>query len=199
VWLSCLTSLQVFTPSVHLHVHIRQLRRMDDLYYLRLALECARNSPPKPTNFRVGAVLLSPSSTPSILTTGYTLESPGNTHAEQTCFIKLAGSHHIFGPVVEDQLGPLLPEDVVLYTTMEPCNKRSAGNLTCVERILKLRRRNGGVAIKKVVCGVSEPEKFVGENVGRKRLEDAGIEVVHISGLEDEILEVATAGHEKEG
>ena len=172
---------------------------MDDLYYLRLALECARNSPPKPTNFRVGAVLLSPSSTPSILTTGYTLESPGNTHAEQTCFIKLAGSHHISGPIVEDQLGPLLPEDVVLYTTMEPCNKRSAGNLTCVERILKLRRRNGSVAIKKVVCGVSEPEKFVGENVGRKRLEDAGIEVVHISGLEDEILEVATAGHEKEG
>jgi len=86
----------------------------------------------------------------------------------------------------------------VLYTTMEPCNKRSAGNLTCVERILKLRRSDGSVAIRKVVCGVSEPEKFVGENVGRKRLEEAGIEVVHVSGLEEEILDVATAGHEKE-
>jgi len=172
---------------------------MDDLYYLRLALDCARNSPPKPTNFRVGAVLLSPSSSPSILTTGYTLESPGNTHAEQTCFIKLAGTHNLPGPMIEDHLGPHLPEDVVLYTTMEPCNKRSAGNSTCVERILKLRRADGSAAIRKVVCGVSEPEKFVGENLGRKRLEEAGIEVVHVPGLEEEILEVATAGHEKEG
>jgi len=172
---------------------------MDDLHYLRLALDCARNSPPKPTNFRVGAVLLSPSSSPPILATGYTLESPGNTHAEQTCFIKLASAHNIPGPVVEDHLGPLLPDDAVLYTTMEPCNKRSAGNLTCVERILKLRRSDGSVAVRKVVCGVNEPEKFVGENVGRKRLEEAGIEVVHISGLEEEILDVATAGHEKDG
>jgi pyrimidine deaminase RibD-like protein len=172
---------------------------MDDLHYLTLALDCARNSPPKPTNFRVGAVLLSPSSTPSILATGYTLESPGNTHAEQTCFIKLANTHKLPGPVIEDHLGPLLPADVVLYTTMEPCNKRSAGNLTCVERILKLRRSDGSVAIRRVVCGVSEPEKFVGQNVGRKRLEEAGIEVVHVPGLEEEILDVATAGHEKEG
>lgn len=175
---------------------------MDDLTLLRQALGCARKSPPKPTNFRVGALLLSPSSNPPILTTGYTLESPGNTHAEQTCFIKLAASHGIVtvnDEQVEDKLGPHLPEDVVLYTTMEPCNKRSAGNLTCVERILRLRRENRRPAIRKVVCGVSEPEKFVGENVGRKRLEEAGIEVVHVSGLEEEILEVATAGHEKDG
>ena len=174
---------------------------MSDLHYLRLALDCARNSPPKPTNFRVGAVLFSPSSSPKILTTGYTLESPGNTHAEQTCFLKFGATHNIAPSTdgaVEDGLGPLLPQDVVLYTTMEPCNKRSVGNLTCVERILRLKREDGSVAVKKVVCGVSEPEKFVGANVGRARLEEAGIEVVHASGLEDEILEVATAGHEKE-
>jgi pyrimidine deaminase RibD-like protein len=173
---------------------------MDDLHLLRLALSCARSSPPKPTNFRVGALLYSPSSSPQILTTGYTLESPGNTHAEQTCFLKLAATHSIKSSsdgAVEDRLGLLLPEDVVLYTTMEPCNKRSAGNLTCVERILRLRRGDGGVAIKKVVCGVNEPEKFVGANVGRARLEEAGVEVVHVGGLEGQILEVATAGHEK--
>lgn len=174
---------------------------MDDLHYLRLALSCARNSPPKPTNFRVGAVLYSPSSSPQILTTGYTLESPGNTHAEQTCFLKLGATHGISPSedgAVESELGHLLPEDVVLYTTMEPCNKRSVGNLTCVERILRLKRRDGRPAIAKVVCGVSEPEKFVGANVGKKRLEEAGIVVVNVPGLEDEILEVATAGHEKE-
>jgi pyrimidine deaminase RibD-like protein len=144
-----------------------------DLHNLRLALDCARNSSPKPTNFRVGALLYSPSSSPQILTTGYTLESPGNTHAEQSCFLKLGAKHNIAPSedgAVEDRLGPLLPEDVVLYTTMEPCNKRSVGNLTCVERILSL---------------------------GRKRLEEAGVEVVHVLGMEEEILEVATAGHEK--
>jgi pyrimidine deaminase RibD-like protein len=49
-----------------------------------------------------------------------------------------------------------------------------------------------------VVVGVAEPETFVGVNEGRKRLEDAGIEVVVVKGLEREILEVATAGHVKE-
>jgi pyrimidine deaminase RibD-like protein len=171
-----------------------------DLHNLRLALDCARNSPPKPTNFRVGALLYSPSSSPQIRTTGYTLESPGNTHAEQSCFLKLGAKHNIAPSedgAVEDRLGPLLPEDVVLYTTMEPCNKRSVGNLTCVERISRLRRSDGSVAVRRMLCGVSEPEKFVGANLGRKRLEEAGVEVVHVLGMEEEILEVATAGHEK--
>lgn len=170
----------------------------DHLTHLRHALSLARLSPPKPTNFRVGALLLSPSSDPQILATGYTLEAPGNTHAEQTCFVKLASAHGITSSPVEDALGPYLPDDTVLYTTMEPCNKRSAGNLTCVERILRLRGADGRVRIRRVVCGVREPETFVGENVGRRRLEEAGIEVVHVGGLEEEILEVATAGHVKE-
>jgi pyrimidine deaminase RibD-like protein len=198
----------------HFNIHLPNILTMatdsnSDLHLslLRDALSHARLSPPKPTNFRIGALLYSPSSNPQILTTGYTLESPGNTHAEQTCFLKLAAIHSILpSPIssgesdgsVEDRLGPFLPEDTVLYTTMEPCNKRSAGNLTCVERILRLRGWDGGVAIRRVVCGVREPEKFVGENKGRKRLEEAGIEVVHVGGLEEEILEVATAGHVKE-
>ena len=40
-----------------------------------------------------------------------------------------------------------------------------------------------------------EPAKFV-VNTGIKSLEDAGISVVHVQGLEEEILQVATAGHE---
>jgi len=81
---------------------------------------------------------------------------------------------------------------VVLYTTMEPCWKRSVGNLPCVQRILRAKK------IKKVVCGVEEPETFVGENEGRKILQNAGIEVIYVPGLEKEILKVATAGHNKD-
>lgn len=156
-----------------------------DVEYMRHALNLARKSPPKPTNYRVGALLVN-ADTKTILATGYTLECEGNTHAEQCCFIKLAEEHKIS----EDKLAEILPENTVLYTTVEPCFKRLSGNIPCVQRILHL-----GGAIKTVYVGVKEPEKFVGENTGRKQLEDAGIKVVLVKGMEKEILEVATAGH----
>jgi pyrimidine deaminase RibD-like protein len=153
--------------------------------YMKQALDLARKSPPKPTNYRVGALLID-SRTNTILATGYTLECEGNTHAEQSCLIKLAKEHNL----PEENLVEILPDSTVLYTTVEPCFKRLSGNLPCVERILRL-----GNAIKTVYVGVNEPEKFVGQNTGRKQLEDAGIKVVLVKGMEDEILEVATAGH----
>lgn len=164
---------------------------LNHTHYLQLALDEARKSPPKPTNFCVGAALVSPSRNSRVLVTGYTLECPGNTHAEQSCFIKYAQSNGCS----EDNLGDHLPTDTILYTTMEPCNKRSQGNAPCVDRILSLKRSDGSQAIKIVVVGVSEPETFVGINEGKKKLQDAGISVVHIAGLEDEILATATAGH----
>jgi len=92
--------------------------------------------------------------------------------------------------VSEEKLGDVLPESTVLYTTVEPCFKRLSGNIPCVQRILNL-----GNAIKTVYVGVKEPEKFVGENTGRRQLEEAGIKVVLVEGMEKKILEVATAGH----
>lgn len=182
---------------------------LDHGHYLRLALAEARKSPPKPTNFCIGAVLVSSSSTasptnhsdPRVLVTGYTLECPGNTHAEQSCFIKLASAWKIFYDVPSAKpeiLGYRLPEDTVLYTTMEPCNKRSPGNATCVERIIGLKRQDGRQSVKTVVVGVLEPETFVSVNKGRRKLEEADIEVVHAPGMEKEILAVATAGHKRE-
>jgi pyrimidine deaminase RibD-like protein len=92
--------------------------------------------------------------------------------------------------VTEEALADVLPEETILYTTVEPCFKRLSGNLPCVERILRLRK-----AIKTVYVGIKEPEKFVGQNTGRKQLEDAGVEVILVQGMEREIFEVATAGH----
>jgi pyrimidine deaminase RibD-like protein len=162
----------------------------DHLAYMRYALTLAQLSPPKPTNYRVGAVLVD-ASTNTILSTGYTLECEGNTHAEQSSFIKLAQKHSI----AEEELSSVLPEDTVLYTSVEPCFKRLSGNLPCVQRILALRKKGKGIS--KIYIGAIEPEKFVGENIGRKQLQDAGIDVVHLEGLEREILEVATAGHDR--
>lgn len=158
--------------------------------YLRLCLDEARKSPPKPSNFCVGSLILhytSGEEQPRILVTGYTLECPGNTHAEQCCFQKLAEA----AGQPEEKVSEALPQDgeLVLYTSMEPCWMRLSGNLPCVQRILRAKH------IKKVVCGVKEPEKFVGENQGRTILADAGVEVTYVTGLEEEILKVATAGH----
>lgn len=157
--------------------------------YLRHALSLAQKSPPKPSNYRVGAVLVN-AATNEVLSTGYTLELPGNTHAEQCCFEKLAQKHSLDDA---GKLGDILPDDVALYTTMEPCSFRLSGNLPCVDRILKI----GAAKIRTVYVGVYEPEKFVSDNVGRQKLQDAGIPYVHVPGLEKDILEVATAGHEK--
>ena len=124
----------------------------------------------------------------AILSTGYTLELPGNTHAEQCCLLKLAADLS----VQEEDLASVLSDPLVLYTTMEPCSNRLSGNLPCVDRILRL-----GHCIKTVYVGVKEPETFVSDNVGRRKLEDAQIGFVHVEGLEEDILAIATAGHAK--
>ena len=154
----------------------------DHLAYMHYALTLAKKVTPKPTNFCVGAVLVDEAAN-AILSTGYTMELHGNTHAEQCCLTKAETSELLKSRGVEQKL--------VLYTTMEPCNKRASGNMPCTETILQ----TGG--IKVVYVGVKEPEKFVGENVGRAKLEEAGITYVHVPGLEAEILEAATSGHEK--
>jgi pyrimidine deaminase RibD-like protein len=164
----------------------------DHLQYMRLALDQAQESPPKPSNFRVGALLVD-ADTGAIISRGYTLECEGNTHAEQCCLLKLAKEYYCS----EARVGEMLPPNTVIYTTMEPCNLRLSGNLPCVDRIIRTRGKNGEQGIKKVYLGVKEPEKFVGENEGRNKLEAHGIECVHVSGLEERILSVAIAGHEQ--
>jgi pyrimidine deaminase RibD-like protein len=158
---------------------------------MRLALDQAQESPPKPSNFRVGALLVD-ADTGVILTRGYTLECEGNTHAEQCCLLKFAQKHDL----PEDRVGEALPPNTVIYTTMEPCNLRLSGNLPCADRIIRTKGKNGEKAIHKVYLGVKEPEKFVGENQGRKKLEEAGVECIHVPGFEEDILRIATAGHE---
>lgn len=165
---------------------------LDHTSYMRLAISLAEKSTPKSTNFRVGAVLVD-ETTNQILSTGYTLELPGNTHAEQCCLDKFG---QLMG-VLDAGLGPILPAGAVLYTTMEPCDRRASGNVPCTERILQTKTGQAG-GIKTVYLGVTEPKKFVGDNTGQTKLEAADIKCVHVPGLEDLILTVATAGHKRD-
>ncbi len=128
----------------------------DHKAYMQLALEQAKKSPPKPTNYRVGAVVVDSSSTDDPRH-GLHSRATRKPHAEQCCLLKLAGKHG----VSEEDLKEVLPKDLVLYTTVEPCSKRLSGNMPCVERVKRLAG-----PIKTVYVGILEPETFVAENTG---------------------------------
>jgi pyrimidine deaminase RibD-like protein len=173
----------------------------DHLSYLQQALDLARKSPPKPTNFRVGAVLVSypdnDASSAKVLSTGYTLELEGNTHAEQCALAKLASQHSI----PESELCKLLTSEanVTLYTTLEPCGVRLSGNTPCVQRIIATRNPCRGIGgVRKVIFGAKEPGTFVRDSESCRMMSDAGIEWEYVNGLNDEILAVAKEGHKQE-
>ncbi|KAL4875778.1 cytidine deaminase-like protein [Aspergillus karnatakaensis] len=175
--------------------------RSPHLQYLQKCLSLAEKSPPRPTNFRVGAILLSRkegdiwAEDDQLLSTGYTMELPGNTHAEQCCLSNYASKHS----TPDDQISEILPDTpgrkIILYVTMEPCGKRLSGNAPCVQRIIQTRS-NGKRGIEKVYFGIKEPGTFVGESEGCRMLTEAGVEWAYVQGLEREILTIATAGHE---
>ena len=173
----------------------------DHLSYLRQALDLARKSPPKPTNFRVGALLVSypenDASSAQVLSTGYTLELEGNTHAEQCALAKLASQNSI----PESELNTILTSEanVTLYTTLEPCGVRLSGNTPCVQRIAATRSRCRSIGgIRKVIFGAKEPGTFVKDSQSCRMMSEAGIEWDYVDDLNDEILVVAKEGHKQE-
>ena len=178
-------------------------RESPHITYLRKCISLAEKSPPQPTNFRVGAILLSRSESrpdpqitdDELLSTGYTMELAGNTHAEQCCLSNYASAHSVPDERVSDVLPDVPGRKLVMYVTMEPCGKRLSGNLPCVKRIIATRHGKGR-GVQKVYFGVKEPGTFVGQSEGCKMLSEEGVEWQLVSGLEKQILAVAFAGHE---
>ncbi|KIW63555.1 hypothetical protein PV04_08546 [Phialophora macrospora] len=200
------------------------------LHYLRRALSLARLSPPKPTNFRVGCVIVSFPATDSsarahtggddplpegdVLSTGFTLELQGNTHAEQNALAKLARGPGEWeqeqaqtGQGQQEQMqeqenaaglaATLTPaRNVYLYTTLEPCGLRLSGATPCVQRIIATRAGNPDGGIRKVVFGAREPGTFVQDSQALRMLDDAGVPWEYVAGLDEEILAVAKEGHQ---
>jgi pyrimidine deaminase RibD-like protein len=137
---------------------------MDDDRYMKLAIAEAQKCIPVEGAYCVGAVLVS--STGELLTTGFSRELPGNTHAEQCCLDKLSNLASAAGGT--------------MYTTMEPCSVRLSGNRPCVSRVIEAK-------IARVVMGVPEPENLV-VCEGRRQLTEKGIVVDTLEGYEDECL-----------
>lgn len=137
---------------------------MDDIYFMQLAVEEAMKCVPSGTAFSVGALIARGD---KILSTGYSRELPGNTHAEE-CAIGKARDLDL--------------EGCTIYTSLEPCHPRKSGKKSCTDRIIEAR-------IGRVVIGSYEPPIFV-ECKGRERLGQAKIEVCYVRDFEQQVQEL---------
>ncbi|KAI0082635.1 cytidine deaminase-like protein [Panus rudis PR-1116 ss-1] len=165
------------------------------LAFLRLALEEAKKCIATPTAFCVGCVLTAaypPGSQPVVVSTGYSRELPGNTHAEANALAK-------FRALSETDLQKLIPslpfgtsplellKTADCYTTMEPCSVRTSGLPPCADALIE-------AGIRRCFIGVGEPDDFV-ICEGAQKLRNAGVQVIWLKGLEKECLEEARRGH----
>jgi pyrimidine deaminase RibD-like protein len=164
----------------------------DHITFMHKALEEAQKCTPTPTAFCVGCVIvLRQPNSPALLSTGYSRELLGNTHAEANALAKaralkphqlqtlLATSEAIS---IEDALAS---SDV--YTTLEPCSVRTSGLSPCADALIAAK-------VKRCFIGVGEPDDFV-ICEGAQKLKDAGIQVIWLKGLETECLQEARRGH----
>jgi tRNA pseudouridine32 synthase / 2,5-diamino-6-(5-phospho-D-ribitylamino)-pyrimidin-4(3H)-one deaminase len=145
--------------------------------YMSLAIEEAKKSEPTETAFCVGALLVNGG---KVLSTGYSRELQGNTHAEQCALDKYFDKFNT----------EYVPPGTELYTTMEPCSLRLSGNEPCLDRVLK---QNGNIS--SVFVGVMEPETFVKKNVSYDKLTAANINYIKVDGFEEEAVAIAAKGH----
>ncbi|KAG2226357.1 hypothetical protein INT45_000525 [Circinella minor] len=134
-----------------------------DREFMQIAIEEANKSIPVEKAYCVGAVLVQ---NDKQLTTGFSRELPGNTHAEECALLKLQDIQEAKGGT--------------MYTTMEPCSTRLSGNRPCTDRLVEAQ-------IGRVVMGVREPPDLV-QCTGLQQLKDHGIAVFVVPDVEDACL-----------
>ncbi|MFJ2031120.1 deaminase [Streptosporangium sp. NPDC087985] len=142
---------------------------MNDHDWLRLACDLARLCPPSQTAFSVGAVVVAADG--QEIARGYSRETDLHVHAEESALAKLSPDD------------PRLP-GATMYSSLEPCSKRSSRPRTCSRLIVDS-------GIRRVVMAWREPVFFV-DCHGAEELAAAGVAVV-------EIPELAEAAREPNG
>ncbi len=149
--------------NVVLHRYLLSQSAVDG-HWLARAVELSRNCPPSTTAFSVGAVLVDAAG--EEIAWGYSRETDGTVHAEESALAKLAGDD------------PRLA-GATMYSSMEPCSTRKSRPRSCTRLILD-------AGIPRVVFTYREPSTFVvGE--GAEQLAAAGVTVVERPELADEV------------
>lgn len=165
-----------------------------DQQMMQLALKEARKCTPRAGAFCVGCVIIAENDfqpdQPIVLAKSHSRELEGNTHAEANALEKIKAQDNkelreflsrTSGGVVSSVEQML--RTATVYTTMEPCSVRTSGLAPCADALIAAQ-------IKRCVIGVGEPDDFVNCE-GAQKLNDAGVDVAWMKGMEDECLEVA--------
>ncbi|KAL0091068.1 cytidine deaminase-like protein [Phycomyces blakesleeanus] len=141
----------------------------EDAKYMQLAIEQANLSVPVEGAYCVGAVLVKDN---TVLSTGFSRELPGNTHAEECALAKVVAPN-------KDNTRELF-KGATMYTTMEPCSTRLSGNRPCTDRLIE-------ADIKRVVLGIKEPPHLV-VCTGIAQLQSHGIQVQVVPDVAEQCL-----------
>jgi pyrimidine deaminase RibD-like protein len=170
----------------------------EHLAYMKIALDEAKKCIPTPTAFCVGCVIVVPVRSGTgdgekmVISTGYSRELEGNTHAEANALAKAqdlssAELKNSFPERIpsEGGVGELLKEADV-YTTLEPCSIRTSGLPACADALV-------GAQVRRCYIGAAEPDDFV-VCEGADKLKRGGVEVTWLKGLERECLAAARRG-----
>ena len=167
----------------------------EHLAFMKIALAEANKCLPTPTAFCVGCVIVVSVRSATgveekmVLSTGYSRELEGNTHAEANALAKAQGRSSAeleqFYPEGIPSGGGVenLLNEADVYTTLEPCSVRTSGLSPCANALVDAR-------IRRCYIGVAEPDDFV-KCEGAEKLKRSGIEVVWLKGLEQECLDAA--------
>ena len=167
----------------------------EHLAFMKIALDEASKCVPTPTAFCVGCVIVVPVRSTmgieekAVLSTGYSRELAGNTHAEANALAKAQelGSAELakFFPEGTPSDGGVsgLLKQADVYTTLEPCSIRTSGLPACADALVRAR-------VLRCYIGVAEPDDFV-ICEGAEKLKRGGVEVIWLKGLEQECLSAA--------
>ncbi|MEV0058323.1 deaminase [Nocardia sp. NPDC050718] len=137
-----------------------------DHRFMHRAIELARNCPPSPTAYSVGAVIVADGVE---ISTGYSRETDEKVHAEESALNKL------------DPDDPRLTR-ATIYSTLEPCSTRAtASRPPCTDRIL-------AAGIPTVVIAWREPSLFVAACEGVDKLRRHGVRVLELTDLAAEAM-----------
>jgi pyrimidine deaminase RibD-like protein len=133
----------------------------EDYRQLELAIEESRRCQPSDTAYSVGAIIVDEHGTE--IARGYSRETGPRVHAEEAALAKLpAGDPRFAG--------------TTLYSSLEPCSRRSSRPISCAELII-------AAGIGRVVFAWREPDLFVTLADGSEQLTRAGVIVVELSEL----------------
>lgn len=128
-----------------------------DRRWLQKAIDLAKECPPDPNAFSVGAVIVAADG--SEIATGYSRETDPKVHAEESALAKAAGDSRL--------------ADATIYSSLEPCGERKSRPRTCAQLIIDS-------GIRRVVFAWREPADFVAAPCGHQILVDAGIDTIEL-------------------